>query len=179
MKTIFVEDPFEEEVVNTVIREIEDYVNSEPDDLGVKIYIEGYGGQTKELFKFVHYINSIKDVVNIELYGNNCIQSVSFLLFLMAKCYKEILPDTWGMSHNITRMLAADKINSEKHLDGFIKQYHLDFANDRLYKFLDKCGVGEDKINDMKDGQDVFFTTEELIEIVKASDKIDGFNFFY
>ncbi len=179
MKVIFVENAFEEEVVNGIIEDVESYINQEPDDLNIKMYIEGYGGQTKELFKMVHFINSINDVVNFELYANNCLQSASLLLFLMTKCYKEILPDTWGMTHNITRMLAGDKVNNRMLLDGFIKQEHLDFINDRLYKFLDKCGVEEDKIEQVKEGKDVFFNTEELIELINASNEIDGYNFFY
>lgn len=181
MKTIFVESEFEEEVVNAVINDIEGYLSEqqEDDEVVIRIYVESEGGHFKEVFKLIHYINYVlPENVKIELYANHYVQSGAALMFLVAKCYKDVLPTTFGMLHEASRSLDIQRISRDRTKEHFLKE-ELNFINDRMFKFLSKCGVSDEGIQRMKDGYDLYFTTEEFIDLIKQSDKIDGYNFFY
>lgn len=181
MKTIFVESEFEDEVVNAIITDIENHLSEQQgeENVAIRIYIESEGGHLKEVFKLVHYINDIlPDNVRIELYANHYVQSGAVLLFLLAKCYKEILPTTFAMMHEASRSLDVQHTLRSRTKENFLKK-ELDFINDRMFKFLEKCEVSAEDINEMKDGYDVYFTTDEFVELVEKSDNIDGYDFFY
>jgi len=181
MKTIFVESEFDEEVVNQIISEVDDYVYNQGDSDGVvvRLYIESEGGHLKEVVKLAHYINHLlPDNVVIEMYANHYIQSSALLLFLMVDCYTEVLPTTWGMIHEASRSLDVKHQSRARTYENFLKS-ELDFINSRVFKLIEKCGVSPEKIDHIKDGYDVFFNTEELIEIIEKSKGIDGYEFFY
>lgn len=130
-----------------------------------KVYLETTGGGLSETLSLIEILNENCE----ELIATRNIQSGGMVAFFNTSCKKRIMPFTFGMWHLPAR---SYQIDSNGNIDGKINQF--DKEQDHKYlkfgiDFGEQIGMSPEEIEKMLKGEDVFFTTERLEEMLKSS----------
>ncbi len=116
-------------------------------------------------------INVIKPTDTIIAYGKIC--SSAFEIFFRAKCKKVILENCYGMYHQSSTSIAMDERWQPTYkVDEFLKTQIVGSYKNMTNKMSEMLNFTEAEKRKLKKGQDVFFSTDRLREILKNAREI-------
>lgn len=131
-------------------------------------YLSSRGGNVSDMIIAADLIN--KQGNKIVLIAYNQIASCGFELFFICNCPKIILPDTIGMFHQSTVMVELNEHGkpSDKEEDAKLVFMQTNMAR-RTNDLIDYIGISSEEENRIRRGEDVWFTTQRLLEFLKKS----------
>lgn len=178
MKTIMFSNDITDETISELINEIEVIESHEQGvetesgivQFGRKIYFNSAGGDVASAAVLIDYINNNRRFIfNLVAYWQ--ISSSAFNVFTMVNCEKRILEHSFAIVHLMNREISTREITKSKSLDKFLIS-EMDSSNDKLIDWYTKIGINDDQIEEIKNGEDVTISYEQLASIMERCEFI-------
>ena len=155
--------------IRGLINDIEN-VRQTPGFTEVDLYFSSRGGYLKDLAILSDYLNSIDDI-KVNFICNDVCASCGFFILLEIdndNVRIRILDSAYGVIHLATQYLdARDMLGDDFRPSKFHKR-NLDETNKRILENLSKCGLSEEELKRIKEGDDIYLDSDRLTEVIKT-----------
>lgn len=153
-----------EEMFNKIV----DSLNRLEDNESLIIYFTTEGGSVDWMEAIIHLINENEKLIQLIAFGE--INSAGFDIFFRTRCSRKILPETISICHfNGVKVHMIDKktINKRNYGDSWITWSENFLKN--CTKLCSQLGFTDREMRMMKNGEDIFFQTDRIIEFLNNS----------
>lgn len=123
------------------------------------------GGFTDVTRAVINLINNNKDRVDIVFYGE--LFSSGMVLFLYVECKILLLEDTRGMYHFGWQEMSINETGKPSGEYDIFSMKEMKKSKIRIIEFLSKTKMSDKEIASIKQGKDVYFSYERMLELVK------------
>jgi len=165
MKTFIFYDEIIHATVNELIEKIELVEDSNEH---IQILFSSMGGGYNTMNMLIHYIKNSEKY--IQLVGSGEISSAGFILFFSCGNNNKILDGSYSVIHLGTRSVETRDLMNNKTFDNFASKMLL-ADNKSIIEWYSSLGVTYQELNRLKKGEDIYFDTNRLNEILKGVQK--------
>ena len=134
----------------------------------LKIYLNTNGGDANIMEAILQVIDDNKD--RVELIGSGFLFSAGFNIFFRATCKRRLVPDTVGMAHFIWTDAEIDQTGRAKSAFGKFQLKEMKRSKKAYIEFFKELGLTSTEINDIKKGNEHYFTQERMKELLNNQD---------
>lgn len=166
----YFDDDFEEDNIMRLICNIEQF--RQAGYLGLDLYFKSDGGDITYLFTLADYINNLPDDFDLNIIVNGMVASAGFYILLMVdNANITIMKSAQGMIHMAGTYISSYALyNESKPISHDCQTFYMESIK-KLNEFIVESYLSKIKISDIdlkhiKEGNDLFFTSEELEEII-------------
>lgn len=160
MKTYYFNKDISDESTSEFIK----FLNENKDE-DIRFYLTSDGGETYSSQILIELINEkCKEIVGV---GN--LASNAFYIFFEVKISKRLMQGCYGIFHlrgNSFRIQENGKLEYESHL---FELQELKKDYNKTIKWCEDIGMNEKEIKKLKKNEDVYFTQDRMIELLKTT----------
>jgi Clp protease. len=150
---------FNEEILEKVITAFNQ--NSEI----VTIYLRSGGGRVSVMTAILDIINTNPD--RFELVANDYIASAAFILFFKANCKKRILPNTFGMHHQMTTKISVNESGKAYYDYDLAELKRMEIDKKESQDFNYRIGLTKKEIKKYEKDYDLNFQYDRLLQMLE------------
>lgn len=155
--------------IRNLINDIEN-VRQTPGFSEVDLYFSSRGGYLKDLSMLADYLNNIDDF-KVNFICNDMCASCGFFILLEIDNENvriRILESAYGVIHLATQYLdARDMLGDDFRPAKFYKR-NLDETNKIIMEKLSKCGLTDEELKRVKEGEDIYLDNVRLEKVIKT-----------
>ena len=155
----FYQVKFEEEHYQSFI----DAVNSDAEH--ITIYIRSNGGLTTICDFMVDIINSQPE--RFKIVAGSYIGSSAFIFYLKCNCSKKILPKTIAMIHQTSLSIDINEYGKPNNRYDKCMDLQQNLYVEESMSLIESLGLTEKEKKEYIKGEDIYFTYNRLLEVVK------------
>lgn len=156
------------EISQETIDKLAEALNKLGKNKTLRAYLNTTGGDANIMEALLHVIDDNKD--RIELIGSGFLFSAGFNIFFRATCKRRLVLDTVGMAHFIWTSAEIDQTGRAKSNFDKFQLKEMKKGKKAYIEFFKEMGLNNTEINDIKKGNEHYFTQERMRELLNYQD---------
>lgn len=127
----------------------------------ITIYLRSGGGKYSVMCAMLDIINNNPE--RFELVANDYIGSAAFILFFKANCKKRILPNTFGMHHQISIKVSLNENGKAYYDEDIAELKRMEFDKKESQEFNRRIGLTKKEMKMYNKDYDLHFQYDRLM----------------